>query len=147
MEIAALILSILSFIFSCIIAVYQIKITIKLNNINLKSSIYEKIFDKYLITEIPNARGYIKFDNKNYLTGEDKLKDVLVNMLNDSLYFRYYDKNFYNSLKSELQSLEDFLVKNVGKQIEEISQLDFLNEIEVFLSKIYKMIEEKKIKG
>lgn len=147
MEIAAFVLSILSFIFSCIIAVYQIKMTIKLNNVNLKSGIYEKIFDKYLITEIPNARGYIKFDNKNYLTGEDKLKEVLVDMQNDLLYFRYNDKNFYDGLKSELQSLEDFLVQNVGKQINQMDQLDFLNKIEVFLSKIYKMIEEKKIKG
>lgn len=147
MEITALVLSILSLIGTVLLTIWEIGTNIKINQINLKSNICEKIFDEYLIRLIPQARRYLDFDKNDKFVGAKELQNVLISMLKDALFFRYNDRKFYDALDAELQSLEDLLVNNMNKSVERIKQNDLLNNIEEKLKKIYDIIEQKKIKG
>lgn len=147
MEIAALVLSILSLVMTIILTIWQTITTVKLNNINLKSQTCATIFDEFLIKNIPFARRALSFDAKDKLVGADKLKNVIVEMIKSSLYYKYNDKNFYDNLIKKLHELEDLLVKNHNKKVERENHNNLLNKIEELLEEIYKIIENKKIRG
>ncbi len=143
----AVVISLVSLVVSIILAVYQINTNFKMNKVNIKYNACEKIFDNYLIKEIPDKRRLLKFDKTGKLTGANELKNIIVDMIKDSLYFRYNDKPFYDNLIENLQQLEDFIVNSINKKYDSVRQCDFYNNIEKFLSEIYKIIEDKKIKG
>ncbi len=147
MEVLSLVLSALSLLGTIILTIWGVKVTIKLNQINLNSNICEKIFDEYLIKSIPQARSFLDFDKNNKFIGANKLQDVLRNIRKDCLYFRYYDKKFYKKLDEAIQDLEDLLVSNMKNKIDKIKQNDILNSIEEKISNIYNIIAQKKIKG
>ena len=114
----------------------------KLNNKNLRSRYFEKIFDKYLIKQIPNARKYIRYNSvTNKLDDIGKMMDTLTNLKNDSLYFRYSDKNFYKELTFLITKLEDFLSEcsNTIEQDED-SRANNILEIGYLIEKIYSHI-------
>lgn len=147
MKIAAFILSIFSLIVSTTTTIWQIYSNTKNNRINLKSNVCEKIYDEYLIKKIPETRKFIQIDKEGNFIGAEQLKDTIVNMIKDSLYFRYNDESFFRSIEEKLQSLEDLLVDNINKKIDSIKYCDIINNIENKIREIYKLIEEKKIKG
>lgn len=147
MELAALIVSIISILISFAVTAWQIIITIKVNKINLKSSVCEKIFDEYLIKEIPNARRFISFDKMGKFIGADKLVKTIKSLIKDSLYFRYNDRKFYDILIQKLEELENTIVNNIDKRIDNIKQNDLTNDIEKLIGEVYEIIENKKING
>lgn len=147
MEFAALIVSIISILLSFAVTAWQIIITIKVNKINLKSSVCEKIFDEYLIKEIPNARRFISFDKMGKFIGADKLVKTIKSLIKDSLYFRYNDRKFYDILIQKLEELENTIVNNIDKRIDNIKQNDLTNDIEKLIGEVYEIIENKKING
>lgn len=107
---ASFILSILAGIFSIISLIFTYKQSNKHNSLNLESRYFEKIFDTYLITKIPQSRKYIRYDHTtNKLVDINKMIDVLGYMKNDSLYFKYSNPDFYKDLVDLILNLEDFI--------------------------------------
>lgn len=147
MEIAAFIMSIIALIVSIVISFVEIRNSNKINKINLDSEYINEIFKNYLLIEIPQKRKFIKFDGKGKLTGISEIKQVLNNMLKDSLYFRFADKSFYDTLKTIISNLEDFLVEKNSKVFESTEHAELLSYIDKSIEDIYSTIEKKKIKG
>lgn len=147
MEILAIVLSTLSLIASIALTVWNIFTTKKLNKVNLKSGVCEKIFDEYLITKIPQARKFAQFDGKNIFIGGGVLQEVLQDMQRSALYFKYADKDFYNNLRKEIRKLEDFIVNNIDKHFDSTEQPEIYNQIDSSIKTIYKLIESKKVRG
>ena len=147
MEKVALIFSIMSLATSISLTIWQIITTIKINKINLQSSVCEKIFDEFLITTIPQARKYIKFDCKGKFTGGEKINHVVVQMKKSSLYFMYNDKKFYTNLESKMTELEDYIASLMDKEFDSIKHAEIYNKIDELIKELYRLIENKKIKG
>lgn len=147
MEICALILSIISFVATIIIAILQIRTSIKINNINLNSNICEKIFDEYLISKIPFYRRQLKFNGRGVLTGGVEFNEIIVEMKKNSLYFKYHDEKFYDKLTKKLTELEDYVTLLLEKIKDSTEQSQVFNEIDNKIKEIYSIINNKKIKG
>lgn len=139
-EITSLIISIAAFIVSIvsiIITFYQNK---DITSLNLQARYFEKIFDKYLIKEIPRARNYIKYIN-NRLIDADKLIDVLDSVKFDSLYFKYNNNVFYTKLTNAIDNLTDFLSNCSNKnEPDQDKQSDNIKEIGNKITIIYQII-------
>ena len=88
--------------------IYQMINDRKLNAINLEAEYFKEIYSKYLLYEIPNKRKKIKFTN-NRLDGQKELMQVLNKIRQDSIYFLYSDKRFFENIKIATQDLEDYL--------------------------------------
>lgn len=119
----------------------------KHNSKNLRSRYFEKIFDKYLINKIPNARKYIRYNNRTHkLDDIGKMMDTLTNLRNDSLYFRYSDKNFHKKLSELITELEDFLstCSNNPEQDQD-SCAENIIKIGKYIEDIYSLINTKSI--
>ena len=147
MEIAALIISIISIVASVIMTIWQIIITKHVNRINLNKNEFDLIFNDYLIKEIPQARKFLKFDEKNKITGINHIIETLHNMRKDSLYYNYNDKKFYDELEKKILELEDYLTNNSNTEYEGSRQTNILNHIDELIENIYSIINNKKIKG
>lgn len=138
--------TLISFI-SLIFAGLALILSAKHNSKNLRSRYFEKIFDKYLIKQIPNARKYIRYNTTTYkLDDIGKMMDTLTNLKNDSLYFRYSDKNFYKELTSLITKLEDFLgdCSNTSERDEDSRAKNIL-KIGELIEKIYSLINTESI--
>ena len=62
-------------------------------------------------------------------------------MRSDSLYFEFRNKNFYDELKQNLQTLEDYLIKTVNKgKLQNYKQDIFYKQVNTYLEIIYKHI-------
>lgn len=147
MSIASFVLAIISLIVSIVVAIMQIKTSIKINKINMNAYYCEKIFNDYLIIFIPQARKLVQFNAKKKLVGTDKLIEQLRKMLKDSLFFKYADSFFYNKLKNLLQKLEDLLVSKANKIIETTDHAEIYQQIDEFITQIYTVINNKRMDG
>lgn len=79
--------------------------------------------------------------------GADKLVKTIKSLIKDSLYFRYNDRKFYDILIQKLEELENTIVNNIDKRIDNIKQNDLTNDIEKLIGEVYEIIENKKING
>lgn len=137
------VLSIIAIVVSVIVATITFYSDKKKQRTELESVYFKEIYQKSLIKDIPEARGYIRFDAERKLTGTDKLINELKNILQISRYFLYNDKAFYCQLKETVQQLEDYLVQNTDKSFNPEDEAEIHEEIHRQLEKIYKTISDK----
>lgn len=140
-SIIAVVVSAISIIVSIITAIFAYKQQTRLNRINMRAKYFEKIFDEYLIEYIPKARKYLRFEN-NKLVDSEQLCQTLSDLLNASLYFRYENGEFYKELKTQIQSIEDYVLKCGNQNYEQEEQGKVFEEIHNKLSGLYKYIND-----
>lgn len=108
----------------------------------LRSIYIEKIFNEYLIDNIPKTRNkiiYVEDSGFSYLV---ELANTISALRKDILYFRYNSEKFYTELDQMLISFEDFLASKMGRIIEIQSDRDDVqNKINEHISKIYKRVD------
>ncbi len=143
-SIVAVVLSFLSVLVAFGSAVITYRQNSKLNNINMRAKYFNSIFDEYLITKIPVARKYLRF-SENKLVDSQPLSDVLSQLLNDALYFRYENAKFYNSLKEKVQDVENYVMECGNKTYEQEEQGVVFNNIHEKLAELYKCINDNYI--
>lgn len=103
----ALVISIIS-LFISLYSLYQNKV---INCTNLQADYYKKIFEKYLLKEIPIAVNLISFNDIGKLHDDYKeVSKVLIRMLEECRYFVYANKSFYQKLRNKVTDLDDKLI-------------------------------------
>lgn len=130
-----LVLSVLAIIISVVVAIVEYVWNKWINTTNLEAEFYKDIYFEYLMKTIPEARQEIRYNNKK-IEDIDKFTNVLNDMRRDSLFFRYKDKAFYDKLKNQLQSLEDYVT-----QVSSKDEVD-AEEFSTFTSKMSEQIEQ-----
>lgn len=143
-SIIAVVLSFLSVLVALGSAVFAYRQNKRLNNINMRAKYFNTIFDDYLITKIPEARKYLRFNN-NKLVDSQKLCDVLTELLNAALYFRYENKEFYNEIKNRIQKIEDYVMECGNKTFEQEEQGEVFTKIHNNLEALYTCISDNYI--
>lgn len=140
MELAALIISIVSFVISSIIGIGEIIENKKINNISLEAKYFDSLYKEYLLIKIPTDRKKISIDKDYRLINTGDLVNTLNEIRHISIYFQYTDKQFYENLKSALQELENHLVISEGKEMVGEEQTDFFKTTQDLITKIYKIL-------
>lgn len=123
-----LVLSIIAIVISIITIFIEFCGNQRVNRINLEANFYEKIYNEFLIDKIPNARNAIVYNN-NKVSGADELIDVLNDMRRKSLFFKYKEEKFYNTLCKKLQDLENELVKKSDLELDSDDYCKFVEYI------------------
>lgn len=139
-----LFLSILAVIISIFAVFFEYYWSQKINRTNLEADFYKDIYGDYLMNKIPEARRVILYSN-HVISDTDDLIDVLNDIRHSSLFYKYKDKNFYEKLCSQLQKLEDKLVKDTGVIIEDEYYVDFTKTVNKDIEDIYNTIMDKYI--
>lgn len=139
-ELASLIIAIIAFICSVISIVVNYEQNQKLSSLSMQSRYYEKIFDEYLINQIPKGRQYLKYiDGK--LKDADKLIETLSDIKIKALYFKYNNEQFYNELIAIIDDLEKALTdfSNTTENDQDRQYIN-LNDIKGKIVDIYQVI-------
>lgn len=142
MDIAALIISILSIIVSTILFSVEMSANKKINDINLESELFKDIVKDFLTNKFPQSISNIHFQD-TCLSGIDDLQQSLIEMRKSFKFYMYSDITFYNDLKSKLQELEDYVVSNEGKKYSIEEQSDVMKEIRSQMTGIYSLLKNK----
>ncbi len=142
MDVAALIVSIISLCISVFVAGWQIYCSKKLNDANLQAEFTKKILKDYMTTELPEAYSVIKFP-ENKLSNIDCLQNALNHFRQELKFLKFSDERFYKKFKKHTQSLEDYIVINCGKEFDNDEQGEVLKNIAKKLSRIYKLVNKK----
>lgn len=142
MEVAALIISIVSLLISIVIAFVENKNSKKINDINLEAELSKDIIKQFLTETFPGAVTKIHFKGRK-LSNIVHLQNALNNLRNKLRFFKYCDESFYSKLKEKTQSLEDYIVLNEGRTFNVEDQSEVMNEIVSQMTDIYTLLKEK----
>jgi len=115
----------------------------KINRTNLEADFFKDIYGEYLMRRIPEARNVIHY-NAQKVSDTDDLINVLNDIRQASLFYKYKDKIYYKMLCEKLQGLEDTLVKRTGKMSDD-DYAEFIQEINTDIEAIYDIIMKKYI--
>lgn len=146
MDIIAIVISIISLIVSIVLARKQTKSSFYINDINLEAELSKDTFKIYLTEKIPKAISNISFDG-NRLTNIVELQDSLNSFRKDLVYFKYLDEVFYKDFKNAAQNLEDYIVENEGKTVENTDIANILQEIVEKIKVLYDVCRVKYKRG
>lgn len=141
MELAALIISIISFLGTACLAIIQLIQSKKLSKTSIESEFFSEIYKEHLVKKLPEARRLMWVDKDKKLKDDKALIDELNSIRQDSLYFMYNNNVFYEKLKNALQSLEDYLINSEDKEVDDST---FHTVVQDKLSLIYKIISDAK---
>lgn len=116
----------------------------KLNSINLQSDYYKKVFEDYLLKEIPIAVSLIAFRADGKLDKDYKeLNRILLKMLEDCTYFAYANNGFYEKLRKTVVQIDDKLVETAGTVITDLNkQVSFIYSIHQDMQSMVKLINK-----
>ena len=142
MDLAALIISILAFVLSILVAIAESKRDYKITKISIEFEFYREIYKDHLIKKIPEARRYMWISKDGYLKDAQPLIDELNEIRRDSLYFLYNNKPFYSKLKKKLQKLEDYLIHSETEVLIGEDQTAFLSGVQDQINGIYEVISQ-----
>lgn len=142
MEVAALILSILSLLISILFAVLEIRNTKKINDINLEAELSKDIIKEYLTEKFPDAISKIYFKRRK-LTNIVHLQNALNGLRNKLKFFKYCDNAFFTKLKDKTQALEDYIVSNEGRSYNAEDQGEVMDKIKNQMTDIYELLKQK----
>lgn len=142
MEVAALIISIVSLLISIVIAFVENKNSKRINDINLEAELSKDIIKQFLTETFPGAVTKIHFKERK-LSNIVHLQNALNNLRNKLRFFKYCDESFYSKLKEKTQSLEDYIVLNEGRTFNVEDQSEVMNEIVSQMTDIYTLLKEK----
>lgn len=144
MDLAAIIISIISLITTIILATYDVYNSNKINKINLNSSFFLQFYNNYLIEKIPQSRNKLFFDNNGKITDYIELKEDVLNFLEQSICYRYLDNDYYNLLKEKVLNMEDYLLSVANNTGYSTSlQQQIYSEIDNKLRNIYDVAQRK----
>lgn len=140
-------MEVIALIVSCIslgISIYTLYQNHKINCTNLQSGYYKKIFEKYLLEEIPIAVRYIEFNHEGKLNKDYKeLNKVLLGMLDDCTYFAYANNPFYEKIRCFIINIDENLVEVSSKIVTNSSdQALIIFNIHQDIQSLFKLINK-----
>lgn len=112
----------------------------KYHDADLEADYYKEIYWKYLISELPTARNRITY-NDGRVSSTNDIEDVLNKIRQDSVFFKFKDKKYYQNIIKKLQDLEDIYVE--VDELDHDGFADFQNDTEKRITEIYKIITDK----
>lgn len=120
----------------------------RMNAANLQADYFKNIFEKYFMTEIPKKLECIYFESNGCLSEDYKqLTMSLMDMLGDSIYFKFANDTFYCKLNNKIADLDDKLIKYSKKTYKKSKQEELMSEIHNDIKKIIKLVNKYYKKG
>ena len=136
----SIIISALALVISTVHACFECWQMKRINDLSLKSKYYNDVFDEYLLNRIPGGRRYIRFNDAGKLVDVNELTRALDDMMNDALFFKFDNRNFYDELKNQVKKLQDYISVNCNKCTERDEQGKVYDAISNMIEEIYKLV-------
>ena len=137
-----------------IISIISLVTSVYIENKKLKresdAKFFQDIYYSYMKKIIPKAESSIDFDRENNkITGINGMVDLLLDLREHSMPYKYIDKTFYDKFINFLVNTEDFYIAELNtvrdKQKFEIFQNKSLKKMEALYRILNNKFQNKKI--
>ena len=137
-----------------IISIISLVTSVYIENKKLKresdAKFFQDIYYSYMKKIIPKAESSIDFDRENNkITGINGMVDLLLDLREQSMPYKYIDKTFYDKFINFLVNTEDFYIAELNtvrdKQKFEIFQNKSLKKMEALYRILNNKFQNKKI--
>lgn len=91
-----------------------------------RRGLFEDTIKEYMIFKIPEARNSVELVEKRWKTR--KLQEILSQFRKNLLYFKFYDKRFYEKVDGIIMQIDDFAVTMNNREDTDIWQLEKLDK-------------------
>lgn len=108
-ESGALIVSIIALFYSFKTHSENKKTTQRTTEKTLNKEFFERIYFEYMIEKLPDALYKLESKSENAKQECDDMKDLIIEILDKSIFYKYFDEEFYNKVKISIINLEDEL--------------------------------------
>ncbi|MEG2984104.1 MAG: hypothetical protein RR835_05350 [Peptostreptococcaceae bacterium] len=108
-ELSALFVSIMALLYSFKTHNDNKKTTQTTTEKTLNKEFFEKIYFKYMIEKLPDSLYKLESKSGNAAQECDDMKDLILEILDKSIFYKYFDEAFYNKIKIAIINLEDEL--------------------------------------
>lgn len=104
--------------------------------------LFGDLYKDYMVAKFPITRSKLHVSVDGKLTGTEELIECLNGMRKDFLYYKYANNEFFEKIRTDLQHLEDYLIKSEEESLVDEKLKTFENTVEEELLRIYADITE-----
>lgn len=141
--VVALIISIIALVVTIVFEIIAHYRDFYIASAELESNYFNTIFSELLVNKIPRCREELHFNAKGMLEGIEGLCDTLNEFRNNSLYFYYADKCFYDDISKQSQDIENYLYETSNLSgLNSHMQSDFYQNLNTKISNLYKCLTD-----
>lgn len=142
LEIIAIIVSLISLVVSCALALWEIWKNKKINDVNLEADLFKDVLKLYLTKLFPDAVSQLHFEN-DVLVGIENLQNTLIDFKNELKFFRYRDVSFFNNLQDKLQAVENYILEKVDEMYTYEEQDKIIIDVSLGMTDVYNLVGKK----
>lgn len=110
LDIGALFIAFLAFIFSIINHKDNKKTSKTTTEKTLNKEFFERIYFDYMIDKLPSALSDLESKSENACDECESMEKIVLEILDKSIFYKYFDSDFYNKIKAIIIKLDEELV-------------------------------------
>ena len=143
MDVAALVISIISLVATILIAIVEVIQAKSLNDTSIEAEYFDFLYKEIMLKKIPMGRIKMTFNKENRLIGTTEFLEAIKELRKNTVYYQYTDSKFFKELKTILVEIEDYIILSENKIHLGEEQTEFFSEIHNKLSKMYNILLKK----
>lgn len=134
---------------SCIISIISLGMSIrtfyknkKIAEKNLNKKFFEDIYSEYMIDKIPQTLLKLQSDKLKFNKSCEELEKLVNEILDKSVFYKFFDPNFYDNTKKVLIEIDDKLVGLPNKEVSSELLLKYSEEINELVKRLYDVLKK-----
>lgn len=142
MEAIAITISVFSLLGTLALGLYSNVVTKKIAKKNLSKEFFERIFFETISVDLPNKLKRFEYEgNVKVHKSIEELKELIIEILENAYFYKYFDYAFYEKIKEVLLEIEDILVMIPDNNRPEKIK-DDKEKISLLFNKLYKVLRD-----
>lgn len=114
----------------------------KLAQKTMNQKFFEEIFFNSIINEMPIALANLEYSNRNNDLVCENLQNIIMDILTKSMFYKYFDEEFYTKIKNILIEVDEILVCASDNSVNNIRFENYKSKIKILIDKFYNILKE-----
>ena len=136
------IISILLSLLAVIVSIESLRrtnnLTKKIAEKQLSTKFFEELYFEYIITKLPKSILEVKeCSSTNLAIKSEKAQEIIIEILMQSQFYKYFDEKFYNTIRQTLINVEEILTKLQEPVIDSNNIFDLRRDLANGLNNFY----------
>ncbi|NFL92816.1 hypothetical protein FDB68_07020 [Clostridium botulinum] len=113
----------------------------KITEKTLNKKFFDDIFSDYLTKKIPEKLSKIERDRDLIKINCEEFEKIINRMLDDALFYKYFEKNFYKKIKEVIVKIDEKLILIPNGNISTAIFNQYNDDLHVLVEELYKELK------
>lgn len=135
------ILSIIAIVVSIVTFIKGNKLSRKVAEKTLNQKFFEEVFLEYIVSKFPNE--LVKLEDANIRTKSEcsEIEEIVSEILNKAMFYKYFDKDFYDKIKTILLDIDEKIVLALDNEINRHLFDEYKSQIIELTNRFYSILK------